>query len=87
MPDQRHNDRSPSPDSRLVPGAYVTRRDGSGGLFEVIAIWWDRNFGLGGLHLGAALLEDARTGEITERPPARVLTDYTLVRGAAPMET
>ena len=78
--------RSADADSRLTPGAYLTRRDGSGGLFEVIAVWWDRNFGLGAHHIGAALLEDASTGELTEFPPLRLLTDFALVRDAAPTE-
>lgn len=74
--------RSREPDARLVPGAYVTRRDGSGGLFEVLGIQWERNFGLAGRHLGVAHMEDASSGEQVIRPPIMLLTDYRLVRSA-----
>jgi hypothetical protein len=86
MSDGDHTDRSPNPDPRLTAGSYLTRRDGGGGLFEVIGIWWERNFGLLGGHIGFALLEDAITGEYSEHAPLRLLTDYALVRGSAPSE-
>jgi hypothetical protein len=85
MPDSSHNDRPRKPDSRLVAGSYLTRRNGGGGLFEVIAVWWERNFGLGGRHIGVALLEDATTGEHVTRPPIKLLTDYELVRPGDPV--
>jgi hypothetical protein len=84
--DRDQKERPPEHDTRLFAGTYLTRRDGGGGLFEVIAVWWFRNFGLLGRYIGVALLEDAKTGEVMEHPPERLLTDYALVRPAAASE-
>ncbi len=86
MRDHARHDLPQRPDARLMPGAYLTRRDGTGGLFEVLAIQWERNFGLAGRHLGVAHMEDAISGEEVVHPPIKLLTDYRLVRSAGETE-
>lgn len=87
MPESERRGRPEQPDSRLVTGAYLTRRDGGGGLFEVLAILWERNFGRVGGHIGTAILEDVKSGEQVAHSPLTLLKEYSLVRPAASMET